>query len=338
MPKKILILDSSQIDTFGQCHTQWDLAYRQSLISNDAKENTPMDMGTYGHKLLEIIYKERAKGNGQNALDLAFKYDIDKETCRCSHGEEKHDYFYKEDILEDGSLDAFMESPCQAIGCHCQSFEPIDFPLSAPDRAFVRDRVMEYTFVEGAIGSGIPLLIPKSSEHVEVGFSHKLYEDESRLYILEGRIDLIGQIAPNCEEGWADHKFQSRERDLYLKSIQFRNYSLVLERSLGVVNYIRFAKKVEKGKTFKRAIISFSRQEIRDWEEEVLDIFHRVELYQNRLERHELEKEDHEWSSCAGKFGYPCDFTKICDYYRNPELTQLTIEQSYKKKPEWRPW
>ena len=88
MSKTILILDSSQIDTFLTCSTQWYYSYKRRLIPRNARLNTPMDMGTYGHKLLEIIYKERSKGNSAGAIDEAFEYNLDKETCRCAHGRE----------------------------------------------------------------------------------------------------------------------------------------------------------------------------------------------------------------------------------------------------------
>jgi hypothetical protein len=326
--KTVLILDSSQIDTFLTCPTLWHYEYQERLEPSAARENVPMDMGTYGHKLLEIIYKARARGLKESeAIDLAFAYDIDKETCRCSHGHNDHE--------EPLNFPIPKRLACTSTGCGCQDFVGVEFPLYAPDRAFVRDRVLDYTLIEGI---AIPQLVPTSPEHVEVGFSYKIYEDDERLYILEGRIDLLGQIANNCPEGWADHKFQARERDLYLKSIQFRNYSMVTGLSLGVVNYIRFAKKIEKDKTFKRSIISFSGQEQRAWKENLIEIYRKIEVAVRR--NYWLDPSD-EWrnrSACSGKFGYPCHFTKLCENFFNPALIQIFQESEYRKKKEWRPW
>lgn len=321
MNKTVLILDSSQIDTFLTCPTQWYYQYVRKLQPVAARENVPMSMGTYGHKLLEIIYKAKAAGH-RNPIEEAFAYDIDKETCRCSHGREKH------------SQD-FMKSACLSMGCPCTEFIPTPFPLSAADREFTRQRVLEYTFVEG---SGIPELIPKSSDHVEVGFSHKLYEDDTRLYILEGRIDLLGQIANNCPDGWADHKFQARERDLYLKSIQFRNYSLVTNLSIGVVNYIRFARKIEKGKTFKRDVISFSRSEMEAWQRNLIDIYAKVEAAVKCDSWYDSRDALRVRAACAGKFGYPCDYCNLCEEFYNPGLIKINEQQNYKQREEWRPW
>lgn len=331
MPKEkfVLTLDSSQIVAFLDCPWLWKLGYYERLEPNSRSANVPMDMGTYGHKLLEIIYKARAAGAAEKiALDAAMSYDIDKETCRCSHGHEKH------------HQEPFTNRSCMSIGCPCPQFDPIKFPLEMPDRAFVQERVHQYTMMEGSI---IPELIPKSPNHVEVGFSQKIYEDDLRLYILEGRIDLLGKIASNFDDGWADHKFQMRERDLYLKSVQFRNYAFVTQLSIGVVNYIRFAKKIEKDKTFKRAIISFSRSEMTAWESELIAIFHRV----HRFLDGNVMGERHNWSACSGKYGYPCDFASnthenrqgICEaHVGSPGLVEIIKTTDYKKKAEWRPW
>src|SRR6202034_414515 len=108
--KTVVVLDSSQIDTFLTCPEMWNLSYRQWLMPKNSPPNVPMDEGTYGHKLLEIIYKERAKGNFKTDLDIAFSYDIDRETCRCSHGSEKH------------AIDAVGNHFCMSIGCNCIEF------------------------------------------------------------------------------------------------------------------------------------------------------------------------------------------------------------------------
>jgi hypothetical protein len=334
--KFILILDSSQLSAFSECPQLWDYSYQQRLMPSARSSNVPMDMGSYGHRLLEIIYKERARGTKDNdAIEAAFNYDIDKETCRCGHTQEKHLKGY----LNDSSIDIYHN--CQSIGCSCVEFVGITFPLSDQERGQVKQRVLEYTMYEG---SAFPELRAASPDHVEVGFSHLLYEDNRRLYILEGRVDLIGQIANNYPDGWADHKFQMRARDLYLKSIQFRNYSMVLERPIGVVNYIRFTQKLDlspktSNPTFKRALISFSRAELDWWKGEVTSMFSRVENY-IRNERQLIEQSGRRnWGACSGQFGYPCDFTPLCENVPfGAGLVQIKQDQDFVVKPEWRAW
>jgi hypothetical protein len=339
--KIVLVLDSSQLDTFDTCPTHWHYQYQEGLLPEKARPTTPMDMGTYGHKLMEIYYKGIANGlNPVDVMNQALEFDIDKETCQCSHNREKHADKGYEPLVAEGLI-----NPCQTIGCTCQNFEGVQFPINAGERQQVKDRFVEYLMVEG---TSIPALRPHSPEHVEVGFSKKIYEDDERLYILEGRIDLIGQIANNVPDGWADHKWQIRERDLYLSTIQFRNYSMVLEKEIGVVNYVRLAKKFEPGKTFKRDVISFSRTQIKWWEARVIEMFNRVEnAISSSLIESNFEK-DWQWyqendslrrrSACSGRYGYPCPYTPICENAGNTQFIKLIETTDFKKKPVWRPW
>ena len=120
---------------------------------------------------------------------------------------------------------------------------------------------------------------------------------------------------------------------------------MVTGLSIGVVNYIRFAKKIEKDKTFKRAIISFSRLEIEGWRQNLIRIYNRIE---NALTFLQEAPTDEQWYSkydflrnraaCSGKFGYPCDYTQLCENFFAPELIKIYESSEYKQKPEWRPW
>lgn len=343
--KLVLALDSSQLATFDECPTKWHYQYQEGLVPINARSTYPMDMGTYGHKLMEIFYKKISEGRSRlDAMDDAINFDVDKEVCHCFHNTEKHKYINTHQTFENNLIQEHFDIGCQAIGCHCESFEPVEFPLTPEQRKQVKDRFCEYCFVEG---TAIPFLIPHSPKHVEVGFSKKIYEDDKRLYILEGRVDLMGQIANNVENGWADHKWQLRETDLYLKTIQFRNYAMVLELSLGVVNYVRLAKKFEVGKTFKRDVISFSKQEMDWWKNRVIEMFRQVEVAVTLVQGVFLNPHN-QWyqendslrhrSACSGKYGYPCAYTQICENSFKPQFIKIIETTDYTKRPIWRPW
>lgn len=315
----ILSLDSSQIATFLECPTLWHYQYETRLMPRQQVPNVPMDMGTYGHKLLELAYKQIAKGQSSDeALDCAFAFDIDHDTCHCSHSRDKH---------------LLLDTACTY--CHCQKFESQPFPLEQPERDTVKNRVSEYFFLEGTT---FPSVLPKSPNHVEVGFSHLLFKDDTHTFILEGRIDILGQIAKNCENGWMDHKFQLRQRDLYKKAIQFRNYAMVADLTIGMINYIRLTKKIEKDITFKRDIISFSHQELREWRDNLIHIFHRVACAIEASDWHNKFDKFRNRSSCTGKFGYECQYTRLCDEFSNPELIKILEQSEYQEKPKWLPW
>lgn len=318
--KTILTLDSSQIDTFLTCPQYWQYCYKENLVPADlpTTKGKAMMMGTYGHKLLEIYYKAKSIGESQtNCIDQALAFDIDKETCKCGHSHEKHAR-----TLEINNCD----------DCDCVQFQGEPFPLEKPDREQVRKRFREYSYIYTQND-----LRPTSPDHVEVGFSHKLYEDETNVFVLEGRIDIASAVL-NGQQVWVDHKFQLSRHDLYLKSIQFRNYSLVLkettgEQYFGLVNYIGFAKEIKKD-TISRAVISFGPGELEWWKNELIKQFARIAATIVTYQPNEMPKN---WSACPGKYGYECDYTKLCNE-RNNDVKEVMKKNLYTIRKEWKPW
>jgi hypothetical protein len=192
-------------------------------------------------------------------------------------------------------------------------------------QAKVRDRVRLYTMTH-TLGNDFVVNIP---EQVEVGFSCLLYEDEECQYVLEGRIDLFN-VRLSGLPCVADHKFQLRRHDLYKKSIQFRNYAMVTESKMLIINYIRLSNTIDKD-TFKRDVCLFTQEEHRWWRKELIHIF---DSMRTMIEANWYQQR---WSSCSGLYGNPCDFTRICEE-PNKETKELLKQQLYRIKPEWKPW
>lgn len=303
MPKQTLILDSSQISTFLECDERWRLAYEESITSSNARDEA-MTAGTLGHKMQEIYYTAIGKGLGQaQAAREALSFNPDE-----ADAADKHQY-----------------------------------PLSEEMRAKVKARFNDYLMTYAArdytplckwiptieIGThGFPIDNKEVVPLVEQGFSYGLFNTNEYLFVLEGRIDFIGET--NGTTVWMDHKWQFRERELYKKSIQFRNYALVTGLSLGVINYIRLHQKISE-KTFVRQVISFSPHERAYWKQELTEIFVRIAktMKSRNFERNR--------SACSGQFGYPCSFTSICEEY-NKDTAEAIKQRDFVKKIEWRPW
>jgi hypothetical protein len=197
------------------------------------------------------------------------------------------------------------------------------FPLGAIDRETVRKSfdLYTYTYVNNDIAADSP-------DSVEVGFSTKLYEDHSWIFILEGRVDRIGQLGG--QPTWCDHKFQMRKKNLYHESIQFRNYALATGMTLGFVNYIRFAKEVTKD-TFVRSTLSFTKPKLDWWKKEL------IAIYTSIAKSIETDSFPQHWSACSGRFNYPCEFTPLCEEL-NPYVRENQKKMLYQIKEEWKPW
>lgn len=319
--KQTIILDSSQLATFDECPQLWGYSYKDSISKVDAAPNDAMVMGTYGHRLLDIYYKNGGSDNMVKAIEAALKFDPDDETCLCTHLKIEHTPY-------DGQ--SYENSRLVCNKCRCGHESPKDigffgkpFPLSKDQRKLVQDRftIHCYTYSQNDFK-------PKSKDHVEVGFSNKLYEDDNVLYILEGRIDCIG--TQGGQEAILDHKFQMRRRDLYKGSIQARNYTLVTGCPLFIFNYIRLTAKIDKD-TLSRQVSVFSHAEIEWWRGKLIKMFDEVAL----AERSSILT--NRWSACSGKYGYECQYTQLCTE-PNTAVKLIKTEQLYHKKEVWRPW
>lgn len=317
--KTTLIRDSTQISAFLDCPNLWKLGYSENLTLSAGRVNDPMAMGTYMHKMLEIYYKGRASGGGiANMVEKSLAFDPDKETCKCGHGKELHEII---NSSETGDINVTF-----CVKCKCQNLDYQSFPLDELKRALCRERFRVYIYTYSNDD-----FIPISPDHVEVGFSYSLYEDNEKLYILEGRYDILADY--KGLKTWVDHKCQMRMRDLYNKSVQFRNYDLVTEANLAFINYIRMTAKVDQT-TYVRKPISFSKPEREFWRRRLIKVYDKMLHH----EREGITPNDYNWGMCSGKFGYPCEFTPLCEESYVPEVVANKKSQLYHIKQEWKPW
>lgn len=183
----------------------------------------------------------------------------------------------------------------------------------------------------------------RDPDSVELGFSDEIYNDCNYQFILEGRIDLAEAYMGGGVEVAVDHKSQGTAKKLYKKSIQFRNYAMVLNKNMLVINYIRFNKTLGKN-TFVRDIASFTNEDHRVWREELINIFKRIawfreilDTFSDKATRNNTLNGNKRRSQCSGSFGFECEYTSLCDA---PNLeTLINIKQmSYEDKEPFKPW
>lgn len=332
MSKFTLVVDSSQISCFLECPQMWYYRYVRNMVPNFLKpeeqeqKSEPMNAGTYGHKLLEIFYRARFRGFSLNdAAAVAFSYNPDVDTCVCGCSADTHQIIEKLKITECTRCKKCLK-PHKADGT--PTWEPKPFDLSKPTRIAVQTRLTEY-FYKYQHNDFKPL----SEQSVEVGFSEPIYEDSENLFVLEGRIDMVGTL--QGLQLIVDHKFQMREHDLYAKSIQFRNYALIGRTNLLMVNYIRLHKAV-KDTTLQRELVNFTAFEHAAWKQKLIKIFFR--MLQTKRAGDEGSAVDQNFSACPGRFNYACYYTQLCEE-PSAEVLKLKQKQLYSiNTVAWRPW
>ncbi len=322
MPKITLVLDSSQISTYLNCPQKWYNQYVRRIIPIGIPTSSePMDAGTYIHKLLDIYYVERAKGelNLNSILLKCLSYDPDNDICECGCIAEYHK-----------NISSLNLNECTRCN-KCLKYRPHPFPLPLETRTKVRDRFKDY------VGKwNTNEFIPLSPKHVEVGFSEPIYEDSENLFVLEGRIDLLSTL--QGLKVMVDHKSQMQIHWLYPKSVQFKNYALVSKCNTVIINYIRLHKQITPD-TLVRDVVTFNQFELQAWKKELIDIYFRIK-------KDLLNKSfDKNWDSCKG-FGKTfnknepkyCHYDNLCTEF-NSQMLAIKERTLYKIQEKiWRPW
>jgi hypothetical protein len=300
-----LILDSSQISSFLECQEKWNLSYIENLTRSVLIDD-PIAAGTLMHKYLEIYYKSIGYGHTPlNAYKIAAAFNPDLE-----------------DKADAGQYPLGTDLRKRVLG---RFTDYVTVYTAKKDYEVAKKKVYDIKFSP----DGLPVDSTKEEPLVEQGFSYELLNTNEYLFVLEGRIDLLAVLG--SEHVWVDHKLQFRERELYSKSIQFRNYSLATGLNLGVINYIRLHQSVND-KTLVRQPISFSSLENRLWKQELIEIFISISKSLTNGAGFRKNRE-----SCSGKFGYPCPFTPICEEWSG-ETREAIKQRDFVQKKEWKPW
>lgn len=298
--RQTLVLDSTQISDYLTCPQMWHYLNVEQIVSSQ-QINESISMGSYGHKLLEIYYKNLLEVPANIAASRALEFDP------LTSAE------FKNSGLSQEKIRAVQDR----FNFYWMRYSIADFEVAyrAKKSLVFSDK---NNFKESYISE--PL--------VEQGFSYKLLDTKEYLFVLEGRIDLIAKIKD--QPMFVDHKWQLRMHNLYPKAIQFRNYSLATGLYIGLINYIRLHQNIQKD-TFVRQPISFSPQDIYEWKQELIEIFIQInkdmkadKVFKNR-------------SACPGKYGYHCQFVKLCEEY-NPQVIESIKSSQYYPKQEWKPW
>jgi hypothetical protein len=318
MSKITIIRDSTQISSFLDCPQMWKLEHDEQLALSLAAPKDAMTMGSYGHRMLEIFYKSRARRESiTTGLDMAMAFNPDNEFCKCQHAESFHI----------NGLCALCVGDLYTKDKSHHLFTPAIYPLDKEQRELVKERVRLYIYTYAADD-----FIPDHEDHVEVGFSEKIFEDDNKLYILEGKMDLV--MPHRGMKTWCDHKFQLSKHDLYEKDIQFRNYDLVAQAPVACINYIRLTKKVDTT-TYERKWFGFSKPERDFWRRRLIQIYDKMYYF----ELNGITPNDYQWNMCKGKFkNSKCAFTALCEESFIPDVVKQKKIALYHIKPKWKPW
>jgi hypothetical protein len=167
---------------------------------------------------------------------------------------------------------------------------------------------------------------------VEEGFSRIFYEDNSHLFIYEGRPDLVVDFGSSFRTGigFVDHKSEARSNDLLHFNNQFLGYAWGLRCNRGLVNYFGLQKDPKDGEIFRRDSIIYSDKAIERWRDDTLEWFFKLawSLRTGRFVR--------SWQ-CSGKYG-TCRYHALCSSGSENEEQLKTERDFVKLDAPYRSW
>ncbi len=138
---------------------------------------------------------------------------------------------------------------------------------------------------------------------VEEGYSKTIYEDDSHLFVYEGRPDWTGYIDKEMNKlVHADHKSQSRHDNIYPFNNQALGYCWASEIDIFIYNYFGLQTTGKPEDWFRRVPQRFSKQQIETWQNETIQWFFKILKDRERLKS---------WQ-CTGKYGV-CAYKKLCE-------------------------
>lgn len=287
MKKTIITLNSSQIKQFVTCPMAWNLRSAQSLGLHSEGRKPALDWGTLTHYVLEHFYRGRFEGNGLIEATEAMKF--------------RDKRIPKDDELSIAQI----------------------WDLYPEKQEKLRERYMQYCMSKAMEPNHWK---PKSSDHVEVGFTTVIYEDDQFIFVLEGRIDLL--IATILGDTVIDHKTQSRLEFLSLTKLQFPVYCLGAQCPNIIVNYVMLTDKFDKY-TFRTDGTTYSKAQL-DWYREwlVKEVFWKVAKWQ-------IEKK---LGSCSGTYdSQECMYKSYC-WEPSEEMAERILRHKYVTIKTRRSW
>ena len=168
---------------------------------------------------------------------------------------------------------------------------------------------------------------------VEIGFSIILYEDNSHLFIYEGRPDRILSIPDPFNPSRSvicisDDKTRARNVDLLDYNNQINGYLVAAKTNYFMYNYM--GKQMDLTKAFARQIVHRSDTELNKWKQNTIAWYHRI--LADRISGKFLES-----LQCEGQYS-TCEFISLCNSKDRIEYNAAMNNNFKKRNEERRSW
>jgi hypothetical protein len=301
-------MDATILSSLMSCGCVTDYKYNQNLTPKGGKSNS-LEVGSIVHTFFEYYY--------QGKIDKRSKSDcIDLGMAAAKL------YIKGCDVCQAFPIDQTGHPPC--------GHKNADFigVVNTPQKSEKRGK-QDLIGWEWALDTCIQYLAHYvndsftvlASEHTK---SDLIYEAEDIRILWKAKFDLIidsGQIIP------VDHKTMKQRRDSLSLNNQFMGQCVLMKSRNMIVDKIGFQTSLKPSEKFERAMMSYSKSRLDEWQNEIVPYWARVlvSYSQNGIW-------PRNFTHCENKYGF-CEFKEVCSSDKN--MRNEVIALNFVKRRAW---
>lgn len=335
--KKNVILDATVLTAVMNCARFADLRFNHHLVSIDGKSNS-LECGSIVHKYLEAFYKCRIGGMklddsfavGYAAAQLYIAgcrhcTDFVPHACDCATLVSENVYGPANPQCDKckgkGTIDKPLcgHPPNEYPGVKNTPPEPPSDKAWMIGWRWVLDTIEQY-YNFWRNDSWVPL-------EVETVKSKILYEDDEIRILWKSKLDWV--VDTNQSIAAVDHKTMKQNRNTTKLNNQFIGQNLIMGTRTMYINKIGFQKTLPAEKKFIRAGVSYSADQLLEWQSQTLPFWAKM-----LLAYVDMDYFPPNYTNCQSKFG-DCAFMEVCESDRH--MRQEMLKQQFMIGPEWNP-